>query len=161
MFRKLGPDSELGKQVSAFIAQQKEQNMEKKFTEKEYQKIVDCFKRLNNNYNMGLLNNNLVRNMQDGLFNGFDFINDWPEIVAIANPRTREQAHDQYVEKEKKYYWKSKKQFGGRFKVLVKSSDGYPSDSFYLSPINRDVFTETEVIEGGYNPDMFDKEEVE
>lgn len=135
--------------------------MNKKFTEEEYQKIVDCFDNLKKEYNMGILNPNVTLHFQEELFNYFDFINDWPEIVAIANPITRNQAHEQFIEKEKKYYWKSKKQYGGRFKVLVKSSDGYPSDSFYLSHINRDVFTETEVREGCYNPDMFDREEVE
>ncbi|CAK1237685.1 hypothetical protein [Fructobacillus cardui] len=133
----------------------------KKFTEKEYQKIVDCFDRLNNDYNMGFLNNNLVMNMQDELFNGFDFINDWPEIVSIANPLTREWAHDQYVEKEKKYFWKSKKTNElGRPKVLTKGKIGYPTDSFVEFNL-ADPFTESELREWGYNPDCFWKEEVE
>ncbi|MCK8617538.1 hypothetical protein LNP00_04065 [Fructobacillus sp. M158] len=34
--------------------------MTKKFTEEEYQKIADCFDKLNKKYNMGLLSSDLV-----------------------------------------------------------------------------------------------------
>ncbi|GAP05105.1 hypothetical protein, partial [Fructobacillus tropaeoli] len=123
MFRKLEPDSELGKQVSTFISKNKEgQLMTKKFTEEEYQKIADCFDKVNKKYNMGLMNPNVLSQIADELFGKFNFIDDWEGIFAIANPATRDEAHEKFVEKENKYYWKSKKQYGGRFKVLVKSS---------------------------------------
>lgn len=135
--------------------------MTKKFTENEYQKIVDCFDKLKKEYNMGILNPNVTLHFQEELFN-FDLINDWPEIVAIANPATREEAKEKYVEKEKKYHWISKKRFNnGEYKVLVKSSDGHPIDMYHPSSKPCDSFTETEVREGCYNPDMFDREEVE
>ncbi|CAK1224423.1 hypothetical protein R55214_HHFBAMCI_01713 [Fructobacillus evanidus] len=84
------------------------------------------------------------------------------EIMAIANPATREEAKEKYVEKEKKYHWISKKRFNnGEYKVLVKSSDGHPIDMYHPSSKPCDSFTETEVREGCYNPDMFEREEVE
>ncbi|NLS38673.1 hypothetical protein GHU05_07030 [Fructobacillus tropaeoli] len=83
------------------------------------------------------------------------------EIMAIANPATRHEAKEKYVEKEKKYHWISKKQFtNGKFKILVESANGYPIDMFYTSSRRCGSFTETEVREACYNPDMFDREEV-
>lgn len=135
----------------------------KKFTEKEYQKIVDCFDRLNNDYNMGFLNNNLVRNMQDELFDGFDFINDWPEIVSIANPRTREWAHDQFVEKEKAYYWRNKKLDDENNQLVLTNinNDGAIMLNWEDVEDIKCPLTESEIRDWGYNPDMFDREEVE
>ncbi|MCK8628196.1 hypothetical protein, partial [Fructobacillus cardui] len=121
------------------------------------------FNRLNDDYNMGLLNNNLVRHMQDELFNGFDFINDWPEIVAIANPRTRQRAHVQFVEKAKKYIWTSKKTDKDGCYVHIGHDDMNRPRIFYsreCNPIGY-PFTETEVKASYLNVDMFDKEEVE
>jgi hypothetical protein len=92
----------------------------------------------------------------------FNFFEYWEEIVAIANPLTREWAHEQYVEKEKKYYWISKNPLpNGKFRVLVKSSESYPLEMFYPSSKPCTPFTESEVREACYNPDMFDREEVD
>lgn len=133
---------------------------DKIFTEEQYQLIVKTYNYEIDTNAWGLLDYTAMDKFSNKLIGDFDFQMS-KEIMAIANPLTREWAHDQFVEKEKKYCWKSKKQFGGRFKVLVKSADGYPADSFYLYPIKWDAFTETEVREACYNPDMFDREEVE
>ncbi|CAK1251320.1 hypothetical protein [Fructobacillus fructosus] len=136
---------------------------EKKFIEEQYKTITDCFDRLNEKYNMGLLNNSLILEMQDSLFDDVYFIGDWPEIVAIANPATREWAHDKFVEKEKKYFWKTKKTDDMGEHVYIELSRGLIALSAYSDEVvaEYDSFTKSEIIEAGYNPDMFDKEEVE
>lgn len=132
--------------------------MTKKFTEAEYQKIVDCFDNLKKEYNMGILNPNVPLHFQEELFNYFDFINDWPEIVAIMNPITRDEAKEKFVEKEKKYRWKYKKtDVDGDYHYLSRIS-GLIELSYSIGPAH---LTEKQVIEAGYNPDMFDREEVE
>ncbi|GIC69584.1 hypothetical protein [Fructobacillus tropaeoli] len=137
--------------------------MTKKFTEKEYQKIVDCFDRFKKDYNMGLLNNSLVYLIQEELFNDFDLINDWPEIVAIMNPITRDEAKEKYVEKEKKYYWRYKKTNRYGHDIYLETYEGLITLSAYKDEVVKydEKFTEKEVIEAGYNPDMYEKEEVE
>ncbi|CAK1251357.1 hypothetical protein [Fructobacillus fructosus] len=80
------------------------------------------------------------------------------QILALINPITKDYAHDLLVKKDKKYAWRYKK----------KDTDG---DTYYLAKEcgliafnfmkTNDTFTEKEVVEAGYNPDMFDKEEVE
>ncbi|GIC70593.1 hypothetical protein [Fructobacillus tropaeoli] len=131
--------------------------MTKKFTEEEYQKIVDCFDELKEKYNMGLMNPNLLIQMQDELFGELDFIDEWKEIFAIANPTTRDCAHDQFVEKEKKHFWRNKKrdEYGNERYLVLKDSVPLPIGIFKKYP-----FTESEIREWGYNPDMYDKEEV-
>ncbi|KMK52612.1 hypothetical protein FEFB_16600 [Fructobacillus sp. EFB-N1] len=81
------------------------------------------------------------------------------ELALIALPKSRDWAHEQFVEKEKNYIWKYKKtDEDGDTWYLEKDSGlivpGLPSKTF-------DSFTEKEVIEAGYNPDMYDKKEVE
>ncbi|MGQ2227171.1 hypothetical protein ACT5YR_07950 [Fructobacillus fructosus] len=67
----------------------------------------------------------------------------------------------------KRYYWKNKRTDDeGKPIYLLKSPFGYISqDSIWtkFSDMSDSVtaFTEEEVIKWGYNPDMFDKEEVE
>ncbi|MCO0831932.1 hypothetical protein NFX39_02325 [Fructobacillus sp. W13] len=132
--------------------------MTKKFTEEEYQKIVDCFDKVNKEYNMGLMNPNLLIQIQDELFWGFDFINDWEKIFAIANPATRNEAKEQFVEKEKKYFWKSKNaDKNGKEIFITVGPEGYPS---LETDITWHALTEREIRKWGYNPDMFYKEEV-
>ncbi|MDD9139165.1 hypothetical protein H7198_06060 [Fructobacillus sp. CRL 2054] len=78
--------------------------------------------------------------------------------MAVANPLTCEWAHEQFVEKEKIYKWKYKKQ----------DSDGDEyrlSNNFGVIALNCTIFgspfTEKEVIDAGYNPDMFERIEVD
>lgn len=163
MFRKLDPDSELGKQVSAFISKDKEgEHMTKKFTEEEYQKIVGIADRLKKEYNMGILNPNVIKIMQINLFDDFDFVSDWPEIVAIANPITRDEAHDKFVEKEKKYFWTGKTTDKDGHYVHISRDDKNKPKIFRsreCNPIGY-PFTETEVKAAYLDVDMFEKEEV-
>lgn len=78
------------------------------------------------------------------------------EALAIANPLTREWAHEQFVEKEKKYYWSTKnKNKKGKPMTLFKSNGGIAQMTG-----TKHALTETEIKSWGYNPEMFDKEEV-
>ena len=84
-----------------------------------------------------------------------EFLQD--EALAIANPLTREWAHEQFVDKEKKYYWSTKKKSKkGKPMTLLKSAGG-------IAQVigQKHALTETEIREWGYNPEMFDKEEVD
>ncbi|GAP05104.1 hypothetical protein, partial [Fructobacillus tropaeoli] len=128
MFRKLDPDSELGKQVSAFIAQQKEQNVAKKFTENEYQLIISLFDGwLGDGATLTVAIRSIAESpifyeLTEKYKYEYSFSRIKEIVILLAIHESRAWAHEQFVEKEKKYYWKSKKQYGGRFKVLVKSS---------------------------------------
>ena len=74
------------------------------------------------------------------------------ELVAIANPITREWAHDKFVEKEKEFYWKLKDnlEFG-------LASDGIVIN---IGLNKKSKLTESIIKAWGYNPEMFDREEV-
>ena len=115
--------------------------MDKKFTEEQYQKIVYIW---TNEYSYTA-----------GMTEVLDYIeeeklaNKVYESAAIANPLTREWAHDKFVEKEKKYYWKLNSLF------LAKAGD---DGSLYFAPENgADLLSESEIREWGFNPEMFDK----
>lgn len=138
--------------------------MKKKFTEEQYQIIVELQR---DSYPDSIITGGKVGVPFKSSLTGrlYRFVTDNGldnEVVALANPITRKWAHEKFVEKEKKYYWTSKKQFpNGSFKVLVHSAPGYIMDAYCSFPEknNLDLFTEKEVIESGYNPDMFVKEE--
>lgn len=86
------------------------------------------------------------------------------EAVAIMNPLTREWAHEQFVEKEKKYVWTSERKTGDVFMRLYKSKRGYIGSTLVIENGETGLYeklTESEIKEWGYNPDMFNKEEVE
>ncbi len=63
-------------------------------------------------------------------------------------------AHAKFVEKDKKYMWKLKSKHEIYLCYLLGSRSIIPSN------INFAFLTESEVKEWGYNPEMFDKEEV-
>lgn len=135
--------------------------MKKKFTEEQYQIIVELQR---DSYPDSIITGGKVGVPFKSSLTGrlYRFVTDNGldnEVVALANPITRKWAHEQFVEKEKKYYWRYKK----------KDEDG---DSWYLKKSSgiicltwldyeKKYFFETEVRESGYNPDMFDREEVE
>ena len=116
--------------------------MSNKFTEEQYQKIVEIW-------------NNEV-SYTEGRKEVFNYIqkeklaNSVYESAAIANPLTREWAHEQFVEKEKKYYWKRN--------GLYLTKDNFDGSIIFDS--YKSLFTESEIIFWGYNPEMFDREEV-
>lgn len=85
---------------------------------------------------------------EEGLYN---------EAVALMNPLTREWARDQYVEKEKRYFWSTKKKNKqGKPMVLFNGAGGVVQ---MMGP--KQALTESEIREWGYDPERFDKEEVE
>jgi len=84
------------------------------------------------------------------------------KFSALFNPLTRELVYNKFVEKEKKYYWTTKKldKYGVRGRLYKTTDDTIKP---YFDAILNDTdeqLTEAEVREWGYNPDMFDKEEV-
>lgn len=76
------------------------------------------------------------------------------QALAIANPLTREWARDKFVEKEKKYMWKLKSKHETYLCYLLGSRSIIPAN------INLAFLTESEIKAWGYNPEMFDREEV-
>jgi hypothetical protein len=122
--------------------------MTKKFTEEQYQEIIN-FEDFETVYRLGLVDSFV------GEIIPFISNNDLQqEAMAISNPLTRKWAHDKFVEKDKKYMWKLKSKHEIYLCYLLGSRSIIPSN------INFAFLTESEVKEWGYNPEMFDKEEV-
>lgn len=125
--------------------------MTKKFTEEQYQEIIN-FEDFEVVYRLGI-----VDSFVGEIIPFIDNNELQQEAMALANPLTREWAHDKFVEKEKKYYWSTKKKSKkGKPMNLLKSAGG-------IAQVigQKHALTETEIREWGYNPDMFDKEEVD
>ena len=91
--------------------------MAKKFTEEQYQKIVETVNKYPDFGSVYYVQNGWVESKPTNTFNeliealsytvsGESEVN---RMLALANPLTREWAHDKFVEKEKKYYWTTKK----------------------------------------------------
>lgn len=132
--------------------------MAKKFTEEQYQEIIKAW-RGEAGYVKG------IQAVIDYL-SSIDMSFMVGEAVALANTRTREWAYEQYIEKEKKYVWSSKK-VDRDSNVLILYIDKYGMVSTSYRKVyeknfrNEDMFiTESEIKAWGYNPEMFDKEEV-
>jgi hypothetical protein len=129
-----------------------------KFTEEQYQKILN----INfNTFQIDLVGELIKYLSVDGTILD-DFLN---KAIAIANPLTREWAHDKFVEKEKEFYWTSKKQDVNRyFARLYKRDSEMVSSYSMMKPKNNinldEQLTESEIKAWGYNPEMFDREEV-
>ncbi|MCK8626681.1 hypothetical protein [Fructobacillus cardui] len=137
--------------------------MTKKFTEEEYQKIVEIADAYFGQHKSEVATVNL-KNIYDYIYYNetveSEKIKDLnQELALIALPKSRDWAHEQFVEKEKKYHWRYKKT----------DEDGeawYLMKDFGLIVLEctanwHDMLTEKEIIEAGYNPDMYEKEEVE
>lgn len=129
--------------------------MTKKFTEEQYQKIIDTWEHETSHTNATRA---VIYYLDYEQHLGYMVY----EAFAIANPLTREWAHEQFVEKEKKYYWTTKKldKYGVRGRLYKTTDDSIKP---YFDAIINDTdeqLTESEIREWGYNPDMFDKEEV-
>ncbi len=87
------------------------------------------------------------------------------QMLALANPLTREWAHDKFVEKGKKYYWTGNKVDNvGLIKRLYKDNEGMIVDHGIreedTDKAEDEQLTESEIKAWGYNPEMFDREEV-
>lgn len=76
------------------------------------------------------------------------------EVVALMNPLTREWAHEKFVEKEKKYVWRLK---NNNYYRLTNHGG---STQVNISHSSESLLTESEIKAWGYNPEMFDREEV-
>ncbi|MGQ2227030.1 hypothetical protein ACT5YR_07215 [Fructobacillus fructosus] len=142
--------------------------MTKKFTEEEYQKIVEVADKYFEQHKELAVTVNL-KNIYDYISYNETVeskkIKDLnQELVLIALPKSRALAHDQFVEKEKKYRWRGKKKDNNGIPVYI-TIDGYGvvtlksivMPNFY----HFAVFTESEIRKWGYDPDMFEREEVE
>ena len=125
--------------------------MSKKFTEEEYRNIVELHDKRDFSVD-GILD--VITYFVHNISRTGDA--DIDMALAISNPLTREWAHDQFVEKEKKYYWNTKKknEYGHSMNLL----HGAGGVVQMMGP--KDALTESEIREWGYNPEMFNKEEV-
>lgn len=114
-----------------------------KFTEEQYQKIIDA-------WDSQIIYKSATQSVIDELEIGY--LNMGDQALAIANPLTREWAHDEFVEKEKEFYWKLKDnlEFG-------LASDGIVIN---IGLNKKSKLTESIIKAWGYNPEMFDREEV-
>lgn len=131
-----------------------------KFTEEQYQKIVEISDEYQRNSAFGIIGDTMQNSIgakfyETELANEIDFCESAKEMMAIFNPLTREWAHDRFVEKEKKYMWKLKSKHETYLCYLLGSSSIIPAN------INLAFLTESEIKEWGYNPEMFDREEVQ
>lgn len=129
--------------------------MSKKFTEEQYQKILNINL---NTFQIDLVGELINYLSVDGTIWG-DFLN---KALAIANPLTREWAHDKFVEKEKRYIWTSKNtdNEGRRIRLYKRDGDSIATTLIKSFSDELDQLTELEIREWGYNPEMFDREEV-
>ena len=126
--------------------------MSKKFTEEQYHKVIEAWN-LGDTYTEST---KLVIDYISSQGNKIMFMGN--EALALANPRTRELAHEQFVEeKEKRYQWMLKTDNG----IVISQIKGYDGD-FYLDddPAEKTVFTEKEIENSPFKPEWFDKEEV-
>lgn len=131
--------------------------MSNKFTEEQYQKIVSAWD-FEDTYAeatqavIDVISVFVTELLQD-------------EALALANPLTREWAHDKFVEKEKKYVWhlKGQHKHTDRIRLFKDLSDNSVSN-YWTDQDNefseQEELTESEIKAWGYNPEMFDKEEV-
>lgn len=144
--------------------------MSNKFTEEQYQKIVEIADEYQSNSAFGIIGDTTQKSIGEEFYETelneeIDFYENAKEIMAIFNPLTREWAHEQFVEKEKKYVWTSKKaNSSGRHKRLFwQMSSTSVRDYFTVDekPFDgSEHLTESEIKAWGYNQEMFDKEEV-
>ncbi|WP_273718090.1 hypothetical protein [Leuconostoc mesenteroides] len=128
-----------------------------KFTEAHFNKLVMLQEKEypNNVYSSSRNNyNNIDEALKKYDLELYRFVEDNDlenQVVALMNLETREWAHDKFVEKEKKYFWK----LNGLY--LIK--DIY--DGSIIFDRHKKLFTESEIKVWGYNPEMFDREEVQ
>lgn len=131
-----------------------------KFTEAQYQEIVKVWES-RNGYQQAT---KVVIETIDRFNNRLELNGD--EALALANESTRDWAHEQFVEKEKRYVWYSKAW------VVVNKAKLHKRlyrDGEYIRSLMRtkenvtnswNTLTESEIREWGYDPERFDKEEV-
>lgn len=126
--------------------------MTKPFTEEQYQEIIQNFIFASGNLPKRF-NTVLEKFYEEFPMRIRDGIDDLI-IMAFINPISRNDTHDQFVEKEKKYVWRLKTD-----KNLVISTlfDGWFLDT---APNANNIFSEKEIENSPFNPEWFDKEKV-
>lgn len=120
-----------------------------KFTEEQYHKIIKAWR---SRITYGNKTDAVIDCLIDDLNLDVTLFGD--EALALANPKTRELAHEQYVEKEKRYVWRDK--YTGY--VIYKMLNDW---SLSVTALGEKHFTETELKNSPFKPEWFDKEEVE
>lgn len=130
-----------------------------KFTEEQYRAIVEAWD-AKNTYSES------TKAVTEMVFR--DFNEGWKydigQALALGNETSREWAYEQFVEEEKRYVWTSEMKTDGLFMRLYKSKRGYIGSKLVIENGETGLYeklTETEIREWGYNPEMFNKEEVE
>ena len=132
--------------------------MTKKFTEEQYTKIIRIFNDVNDDYNMGFINPNIVTMFQDRLYKEFGdllyFKEDWQAITALVNPLTRDLVKKDLVEVEDKFLFTKTKEVHGMILNLNKLED---DTMIYLDIDGPTPLTIKQVEEYGYDLDAFTK----
>lgn len=132
-----------------------------KFTEEQYRAIVEAWD-VKNSYSES------TKAVTEMIIH--DFNKSWKydieQALALGNETSREWAHEQFVEKEKKYLWTSKKMSsdGTRLRLQNTGTNGVVRAYGKYKDRKADWtehLTESEIKACGYNPEVFDKEEVE
>lgn len=122
--------------------------MSKKFTEEQYQKIVDAWEET---YDYVLSVKNVIETVESF---GEVYELQIGEALSLANAVSTEWAHEQFVEKEKRYVWRDK--YTGY--VIYKMLNDW---SLSATALGEKHFTETELENSPFKPEWFDKEEVD
>lgn len=138
--------------------------MTKKFTEEEYQKIVEIADNQIKEHNRSVITatSSFLETVRRECQKVIDYNKLWDleqEFIIICLPKYRDWAHAQFVEKEKNYIWKYKKTDEDGDTWYLEKDSGLIVPGFHSKTF--DSFTEKEVIEAGYNPDMYDRKEVD
>lgn len=117
-----------------------------KFTGEQYQEIVYMFSVAGDSEEETRLVAEYVSSINHS--------SDYYKALALANPLTREWAHERFVEKEKEYVWRDK--YTGY--VIYKMLNDW---SLSATALGEKHFTETEIENSPFKPEWFDKEEAE
>ncbi|MDD9139164.1 hypothetical protein H7198_06055 [Fructobacillus sp. CRL 2054] len=133
-------------------------------SEKDFFEIIDAFEKANEETGNGLIDVETVCNFKARLYGNYLFSRDWQKILAIANPLTRSWAYEEYIKKDKKFYWWYKQldddgeswYLTNKYGIITTSCSG----DFY-GENQKAPLTEKEVYLAGYNPHKFRKEEVD
>lgn len=118
-----------------------------KFTEEQYLEIIRTYENNSGYDNKAMAVIRVVDNFNDSL--------SYNEAFALANPVTREWAHGQFVEEEKKYVWRLK---SDNYLVISNLNGEWFLDK---TPSDIEYFSEKEIENSPFKPDWFNKEEVE
>ena len=140
--------------------------MTKKFTQEQYQKIIEIAYEYKINSAFGIIGDTTQKSIGAEFFETdlnveIDFYDNAEEIMALVNPLTREWAHDKFVYEEPKFHFILKDIRDSKDKQyhLVKNGTG----AIILYPFrgaDKPAFKESEIIKWGFNPKAFDREEV-